>query len=188
PENIFILAGGQFEVMIMDFGLAKRIQEIKGEDVFKTVAGEIVGSPAYIAPETVQCDPVDGRTDLYSVGIMLFECLTGKRPIDSLSSVGFLTAHMVAPPLTLIEAAPDRKWPAAAEKLVARLLEKSRDERPKSAAEALEELTAVAPELIGMGLPEGAQPADQALTKRMLSMTLLGRLATPSPAGASSLA
>jgi serine/threonine protein kinase len=175
PENVFVLAGGQYDVKVMDLGLAKRAKE-SGEDVFRTVAGEIVGSPAYIAPETVQCDPADARTDLYSVGIMLFECLTGKRPIDSLTSVGYLTAHMVAPPLTLIEAIPDRPWPAAAEKLVARLLEKSRDERPQSAAEALKELEAVAPSLVAMGLPPGAQPADAALTKKMLSMTLLGRL------------
>ncbi len=182
PENVFILAGGQFEVRIMDFGLAKRIQE-QGQDVFKTMAGEIVGSPAYIAPETVQCDPVDHRTDLYSVGIMLFECLTGKRPIDSVSAAGYLTAHMVAPPLTLAEAAPERKWPDAAEKLIARLLEKSRDERPARAAAALAELEAVSMDLVAMGLPPGAQPPDQALTKRMMTMTLLGRLATPSPSG-----
>ena len=175
PENVFVLAGGEHEVRIMDFGLAKRLNERADADVFRTVAGEIVGSPAYIAPETVQCDPVDARTDLYSLGIMLFECLCGKRPIDSLTSMGYLTAHMVAPPLTLAEADPERPWPVELEGFLGRLLGKSRDERPASARAALDELEALAPAILSLQGPAGGTP-DAPVTRRILSTSLLGRL------------
>jgi hypothetical protein len=177
PENIFLLAGGELEVKIMDFGLAKSTLA-KGGDTFRTMAGEIVGSPAYLAPEMAQCDPPDERTDLYSVGIMLFECLAGRRPIESETLMGFLAAHIVAPPLTLAEAVPDRKWPADVEAYLARLLAKAREERPENARVAREELEKIAPSLIALGTLEGAAPAEREVgeTKRILSASLLGRL------------
>jgi hypothetical protein len=175
PENVFVLAGGDLELKIMDFGLAKRLTETAGDDVFRTVEGEVVGSPPYIAPETVQCDLVDARTDLYSLGVMLFEALTGRRPIDSPTPMGFYTAHLVAPPLTLAEAVPERSWPAELEAFLARLLGKARDERPASAAAALAELNALAPALLAMGAPEGGEPGLNQ-TKKIVSRSLLGRL------------
>ncbi|HZU96003.1 MAG TPA: serine/threonine-protein kinase [Planctomycetota bacterium] len=174
PENIFVLAGGQHDLRIMDFGLAKRIHE-KDLEAFRTMAGEIVGSPAYIAPETVQSDFVDGRTDLYSLGVMLFEALTGKLPIESQTTMGYLTAHMVAPPLTLAEAAPERTWAPELESFLARLLGKFKDERPASAAAALEELRALEPKILAAGSPAGAAP-EVTDSKRFVSKTLLGRL------------
>jgi predicted transcriptional regulator len=174
PENVFVLAGGQHDLRIMDFGLAKRIKE-KDLEAFRTMAGEIVGSPAYIAPETVQSDFVDGRTDLYSLGVMLFEALTGKLPIESQTTMGYLTAHMIAPPLTLAEAAPERTWAPELESFLARLLGKFKDERPASAAAALEELKALEPKIVAAGSPAGA-PVDLTDTKKFVSKTLLGRL------------
>ena len=70
----------------MDFGLAKLDEEGEKESSaagFRSMAGEIVGSPAYIAPESITNDPIDRRTDIYSLGVVFFEMLTGKRPIDS---------------------------------------------------------------------------------------------------------
>jgi hypothetical protein len=176
PENIFILAGGDHEVRIMDLGLAKRIQEREDSNAFRTIAGEIVGSPAYIAPETVQSDPIDGRTDLYSVGVMLFEALTGKRPIDSTTMGGFLTAHMICPPLTLGEARPERKWPPEVESFLARLLGKTRDERPASAAQAREELLALWAKLPPVADSASAAPPVAETTSQVVSRNLLGRL------------
>ncbi|MBI3725475.1 serine/threonine protein kinase [bacterium] len=144
PENVFVLAGGKHEVKIMDFGLAKRGSQDEDEvddAVFRTTPGEdIVGSPAYIAPESITQDEVDGRTDIYSVGVMFFEMLTGKRPIESETAQGYMTQHLICPPPTLAEASPDRKWPQELEKLVERMLAKTRDERPASCRAIQDEL------------------------------------------------
>ena len=123
PENVFVLAGGMQEIRIMDFGLAKPDEENAAAiDVFRTLSGEISGSPAYIAPETVSSDPIDGRTDIYSLGVMFFEMLTGKLPLESESTQGYLTQHLICPPLTLAEASPKIEWPEPLEDLLARML------------------------------------------------------------------
>jgi hypothetical protein len=144
PENIFVLAGGD-DVKLMDFGLAKLDNEADKEapgTFFRTVAGEVLGSPPYIAPESVASDPVDQRTDIYSLGVVFFEMLTGKRPIESQTIQGFLTAHLVGAPLTLAEAKSTRKWPPEAEALLARMLAKTKEERPANCRVILDEMRA----------------------------------------------
>ncbi|RMG18021.1 MAG: serine/threonine protein kinase [Planctomycetota bacterium] len=139
PENVFVVAGGQHEVKIMDFGLAKPTTERQDElNVFLTSTGEVSGSPAYMAPESVTNDPIDGRTDIYSLGVMLFELLTGKLPLESETSQGYLSQHLICPPLTLVEARPELEWPAELEELVASMLAKTREERPPSCRAILE--------------------------------------------------
>ncbi len=141
PENVFVLAGGRHEIKLMDFGLAKPSTEADGDfDVFMTQTGEVSGSPAYIAPETVTNDPIDARTDIYSLGVMLFEMLTGQLPLTSETAQGYLTQHLICPPLTLAEAAPTYRWPADLEELLASMLGKTRGERPASCAAILERL------------------------------------------------
>lgn len=143
PENVFVLAGGMHDCKIMDFGLAKPSTDKEAEiDVFQTQTGEVSGSPAYIAPESVTSDPIDGRTDIYSLGIMLFELFTGKLPLSSETSSGYLTQHLICPPLTLAEAKPDVAWPPELEGLLERMMGKTRDERPESCAAILAELEA----------------------------------------------
>ncbi|MCO5165174.1 MAG: serine/threonine protein kinase [Planctomycetes bacterium] len=153
PENIFVRAGGEEEVKIMDFGLARLGDDVDQggqEDCFRSDAGEVVGSPAYIAPESITNDAIDARTDIYSLGIILFEMLTGKLPLESETAQGYLGQHLVCPPLTLAEAQPDRRWPQAAEDLVARMMGKTKDERPATCAEVLEAFKAVVVPLLRM--------------------------------------
>jgi serine/threonine protein kinase len=143
PENVFVMAGGRDEVKIMDFGLAKPDEENEGTvNVFRTTTGEVSGSPAYMAPESVTNDPIDRRTDIYSLGVMLFEMLTGTLPLESETTQGYLTQHLICPPLTLAEARPDVPWPAELESLVERMLGKTRAERPESCNAIIAELDA----------------------------------------------
>ena len=144
PENVFVLAGGLHDIKLMDFGLAKPADEgeLHSPDMFRTQTTEVSGSPAYIAPESISCDPIDGRTDLYSLGVMLYEMLTGVLPLDSETSQGYLTQHLICPPKTLEEGCDDYEWPDELQDLLDRLLGKSRDERPESAASILAELDA----------------------------------------------
>jgi serine/threonine protein kinase len=186
PENCFVLAGGR-DVKIMDFGLARLDDdalEATQNDYFRSQGGEVVGSPPYIAPESITSDPIDRRTDIYSLGVMFFEMLTGVRPIESETTQGYLTAHLVAPPLTLAEARPKLSWPPEAEKLIARMLAKSRDERPSTCRAILDELRTFIPKLVKAGPMENLVPetavvqvvAKRSDTKQWGVKGLLGRL------------
>jgi predicted Ser/Thr protein kinase len=138
PENILVMLGTD-EVKVVDFGIARPV-DTDAADIFRTACGSISGSPAYIAPETICGSPIDGRTDLYSAGIVLFEMLTGQKPLRAASPYAFLKEHMVAVPHTLARAKPDYDWPPELERLVARLLAKTPEERPDSAQAVLDEL------------------------------------------------
>jgi hypothetical protein len=157
PENVFIRAGGDEEVKIMDFGLAKLEDGAEAqEDCFRSGVGEVVGSPAYIAPESITNDAIDRRTDIYSLGVILFEMLTGRLPLESETAQGFLGQHLICPPLTLAEAQPDRGWPPQLEDLLARMLAKSREERPASCGEVLGAFKQVAVPLLRVDAPPTA--------------------------------
>jgi len=187
PENVFVLAGGD-EVRLMDFGLAKPADEARDEvDVFLTQTGEVSGSPAYIAPESVTGDPIDGRTDIYSLGILLFEMLTGQLPLSSETSQGYLTQHMICPPATLAEARPDRAWSPELEGLLERMLAKTRGERPESCAAILAELEGGLAEAIRASAPPApeSEPVEEDAPAEPAPASwgfrgLLGRLLGPS--------
>lgn len=83
PKNIFLHRGRQSEVVkVLDFGIAKMVGEASAAQRL-TNAGSVVGTPAYMAPERLKDHPYDGRSDVFSVGVLLFECLTGRRPIPT---------------------------------------------------------------------------------------------------------
>jgi CheY-like chemotaxis protein len=135
PENLLLDARGMLRVM--DFGVARMVEHSK----LRTQQGAIVGTPAYMSPEQLAGDPVDARTDLYGFGVVLYECLTGRRPIDA-EGVYQLIAKVLqerpAPPATL-----NPEIPAALSALVMRLLSKHRQDRPQSAGQVCDLLAAV---------------------------------------------
>jgi serine/threonine-protein kinase PpkA len=87
PANVMMRPDGR--IVLIDFGLAKLVDS----SMQLTIAGEIRGSPYYISPEQAEGSPVDQRSDLYSLGIMFFEMLTGQRPFKGSSIVGIIQAH-----------------------------------------------------------------------------------------------
>jgi serine/threonine protein kinase len=91
PANVMLRADGT--VVLIDFGLAKPVEE--GEAV--TSAGEVRGSPFYVSPEQANAQPVDQRSDLYSLGVILYEMLTGERPFKGSTVVAILAAHQEDP-------------------------------------------------------------------------------------------
>jgi serine/threonine-protein kinase len=101
PGNL--LLGEDDHVYLADFGLTKQASSQTG----LTATGQLVGTVDYVAPEQIQGQEVDGRTDVYSLACVLFECLAGGKPFDKDSEVAILWAHMQDPPPPIRERRPE---------------------------------------------------------------------------------
>jgi len=101
PQNVLIDAKG--EVKLMDFGIARMAETPEA----MTQAGLIVGTPHYMSPEQVQGKQLDARTDVYAMGVLIYEMLIGNRPFESSSLTGILTAHITEAPKPPIDKRPE---------------------------------------------------------------------------------
>jgi serine/threonine-protein kinase len=133
---------GRERVKIMDFGIA-RVRNADGQfgDAFyRTMGGKITGSPAYIAPESITEPDVDGRADLYSLGIACFRMVTGKLPYSCKDPMEYLPKHLYEKPPVPSVFAPSKGIPKELDQMVLKLLEKRPEARYQTAAEVLEDL------------------------------------------------
>jgi serine/threonine protein kinase len=135
PKNILISRSGS--VYLIDLGIA-RSESI--EDASLTATGAIIGTPIYIAPEQAMGKRVDGRVDIYSMGIILYEVLTGKLPFEGDTPAAFIMAHIHGTPVPPREYNPD--IPVALEAIILKCLEKDPDARFQSFQELQSELPA----------------------------------------------
>jgi serine/threonine-protein kinase len=139
PANVVLVpeAAGDRAVLV-DFGLVA-LQGMPGI----TQQGSVVGSPSYIAPERLRGEAFDGRSDLYAVGVLLFEMLTGTRPFVGKMPEDTVILALTANAPRISEVAPDAGVPPALEAVVMRALAKYPDERAASAAAMARELAAL---------------------------------------------
>ncbi|MFN8094174.1 MAG: serine/threonine-protein kinase [Vicinamibacteria bacterium] len=126
--NIMIDSRGV--VRVMDFGIAK---QSGAEGLDMTATGQIVGTPEYMSPEQVHGRGLDGRSDLYSLGVVAFELFTGRTPFRAETPLATVLLHLNEPPP--LEGPPAEKLPAAMVPVLRRALAKSRDERYADARE-----------------------------------------------------
>ncbi len=142
PANIFLVehADEHDFVKVLDFGLVKNIEN-PGEDL--TQAGLFMGSPKYMAPEQIKGDKVDSRTDIYSLGIIMYEMLTGKVPFDRPNSVHIMMAHVNEPPPPMRSINPDIQITPSSEELILKCLAKDPDQRFPSMEYLLNSLKSV---------------------------------------------
>jgi serine/threonine-protein kinase len=130
PENVFLAKKGGREVpKILDFGIAKVTGPSEEGSLNLTRTGAIFGTPLYMSPEQAKGQPTDLRTDIYSVGVILYELVTGRAPFRADSSVQLLNQHITVPPEPPSTAAPERHVPPALEAVVLRALEKEPAQR-----------------------------------------------------------
>jgi serine/threonine-protein kinase len=137
PGNIMLDSSGR--VVLMDFGLARRAER---QDL--TAAGAVLGTPEYMSPEQARGEKADERSDLYSIGVVLYEMLAGRPPFGGKDTIEILRQHVQAPVPPLLAAAPGT--PPELGRIIERLLAKKPSERYPSVAELLADLGKLAPE------------------------------------------
>jgi serine/threonine-protein kinase len=176
PENLLMvraeLAEVQELVKVLDFGLAKLHEDERANPNEITMTGAIVGTPYYMAPEQIRAEPVDGRTDLYALGAVMYRALTGAPPFVAPTPMAVLTMHLVSPLEPPTQRAPSLGIPEEASAIVARALEKDPARRFSSAAELRDALLR---SLAGAGisggfLRSGALEAVEEATENRISM------------------
>ncbi|WP_437904344.1 protein kinase [Sorangium sp. So ce327] len=174
PSNIFLVGGDPRRIKLIDFGIAR----LSGATSLHTRTGVVMGTPGYLAPEQARGERADARADVFALGAVLFECLTGQPAFAGANILAVLARLLLEPAPRVRELRPDA--PPALDALVARMLAKDPAARPASAAEVGAALRALG--------AQGGEPAPvpgAALTageQRVLSLVMAA------PAGAAGAA
>ncbi len=155
PANIWLEAPKR-RVKILDFGLARNTDApapVDGDTPANppTASGALMGTPAYMSPEQAQSRPTDFRTDLFSLGAVLYQMASGKMPFTGSSSFAVMTAVVTREPPAVQELAPE--VPPALSDLIRRLVAKNPADRPASARAVAEELEAIEHDSATMTVP-----------------------------------
>lgn len=170
-QNVMVTPSGQ--ARILDFGLAKRFASRGDQDHGLTTEGDVVGTARAMSPEQAEGRALDPRSDLFSLGVLLYEICTGRSPFEGSSALQTLHNVIALPPPAITGLNPD--LPAALVTLVEELLAKDRDHRPPSATRVSERLREIEslPALRTLALP-GGRGVDRAPVPLAGVQTFLG--------------
>ncbi|MEW5741256.1 MAG: protein kinase [Myxococcota bacterium] len=188
PSNLFLVhaARGKPYVKLLDFGIAK-LGALQGEATPQTRASVILGTPDYISPEQARGKPISPQTDLYAVGCVLFEMVTGQRLFKGENTLATMWAHVEDPPPVPSTLRPD--VPQALDEIILWALEKSAQSRPPS-AEAMRDALAQVRLSLGPGQAMTPSPTtgsgERVLAGHTPPPSVRQRVlaTTPSPSGA----
>ena len=181
PANI--LVAGDTHVKVLDFGIAKLADVARDAaatadsatrlQAGATAAGEIVGTVDYMSPEQAEGKPVDSRSDLFSLGVVLYEMATGERPFKGDSTVGILSAILRETPPAITDRRPD--LPADLDRIIRRCLQKDPSRRLQTAIDLRNELEQLrAPATVPMPPVRSAMPTRRGLAAAAITLLLIG--------------
>lgn len=183
PDNVYLIVhkGRKNFVKVVDFGIAKLTDE-SGQSTGKTQTGMVMGTPAYMSPEQAggMTGKIDGRSDIYSLGCMMFQMATGHLPFPGTSFGEVLIGHLQLPPPVPRSLAPG--IPQACEKVILKCLAKKPEERYQSMREVHDEIARVMDELgISRELPPASAAEIAASSGGARTRSSPGTVRTPRP-------
>ncbi len=145
PENIFLenRPGHTDYVKILDFGIAKIVSGDAAQSPALTAAGQTLGTLEYMSPEQLTGKPLDGRSDIYALGILAYEMLTGRLPFESDNPASIISGHLRQQPLPPSQVAPEANIPQQVDEIILKMLAKNRDERYPDAESLKKDLDAL---------------------------------------------
>jgi serine/threonine protein kinase len=182
PSNVFVAryAAGEFKVTITDFGLAKLLTE----DQHQTKTNISMGSPPYMSPEQCAGKPVDQRSDIYGLGCLMFEVLTGTRPFQAETIPALMMQHLKEEPPTLHQRAQDRNYPPEMERIIEKCLAKNPAERYAKAKDLKADLKVLRDSIVNVSFDSGDSgvysPSKSFLRTGAFIITGFQNLARPS--------
>ncbi len=144
PDNVMVTDKGETEdiAKILDFGIAKITQGDGSADAL-TEAGMVFGTPEYLSPEQAAGQPADARSDVYTVGIILYEMLAGVRPFSAPTKLELIGKHLNEKPVPLRKRRPELDIPAELDRVVLHTLEKRPEDRYQTAAELFQAISGI---------------------------------------------
>lgn len=162
PGNLCLVKdeNGKELLKIVDFGIAK-LMNGNAKQLQLTQTGEIFGSPLYMSPEQCTAKPLDIRSDIYSLGCVMYECLTGRPPLRGDTAYETMTMHVSKEPDSFKTVAPNLSINPSIEAVVFRCLEKEPDDRYQSIEEILHDLPTIQPDSGSVKVKAVAHPTKQ---------------------------
>jgi serine/threonine-protein kinase len=178
PENVFLTQQGGIKDFpkVLDFGLAKVTErEMRPGSLVLTREGMIFGTPEFMSPEQARGRTLDARSDIYSLGLIFYELLTGKLPFEASNSMEFINHQVNTAPIPLSERTPGLVFGAELDGLVMKSLEKEADDRFQTAAEFADALT----ELLDAARASSTPPSGAAAASDVPAPAAAGLAAGP---------
>jgi serine/threonine protein kinase len=131
PDNVMLAERGRAKdiVRVLDFGIAKLRDDNRVNNAM-TQAGDMLGTPQYMAPEQIRAEQIDGRTDVYALGCMLYEMITARLPFEAPTVMALLSKHLMETPLPPSQRRPELRIPQMIDDLVMGAMAKHPDARP----------------------------------------------------------
>jgi serine/threonine-protein kinase len=178
PDNVMLQTRGREQdiVRVLDFGIAKLRDDSRQTQQAMTQAGDMLGTPQYMAPEQIKGEPVDGRADIYALGCMIYEMLTARQPFEAATVMALLSKHLLEPVVPPSVRRPELAITPELDRLVLTATMKTAAARPQTMelyGEHIAQALATLPPVLratGPGAPASVERAAMAA-------------ATPTPAG-----
>ncbi len=172
PDNVMLQDRGKQRdvVRVLDFGIAKLRDEGRATQMAMTQAGDMLGTPQYMAPEQIRAEQIDGRTDVYALGCILYEMVTGRLPFEAPTVMALLSKHLLENVVPPSQRRPELNLPPAIDQLVLSAMAKDPSARPATMEQMGEHIAQVL-----ASLPAGTQEQ----TAQVVAQS--GAMATPTP-------